>query len=202
MSYRTVAQAMVTGFPNSAHKGHHSYKACVAEWQRHCLLGVHPHPVASRLPSKSASTPQKEVAASSITTVSSISPISSVAMGISTMSMTERGSTPHLNAHPSPRYYAISGGGQVYSTKYVIPLVLYMELIHLGTLQSSPSIGMSRMERSQICCRWKTSMLRWCLRRATCNRYIFYCFAQKKKKLSACVVNEQYEKGPAGAVPE
>ncbi|KAJ7340643.1 hypothetical protein DFH08DRAFT_874935 [Mycena albidolilacea] len=118
----TVAQAMVSGFPNSGHKRHHSYEACVAEWQRHWLLGVHPHPVASRLPSKSASTPQKEVAASSITTVSSISPISSVATGISTMSMTERGSTPHLNAHPSPRYYAISGGGQVYSTKHAAKL--------------------------------------------------------------------------------
>jgi hypothetical protein len=180
----------VTGFPNSAHKGHHSYEACVAEWQQHCLLGVHPHPVAPRLPSKSASTPQTEVAASSITTVSSITPISSVAMGISrslwgkprrSTSVPERGSTPHLNAHPSPHYYAVSGGGQVYSSKYVMPLVLYTALIHLDTLQSLPSIGLSRMEGSQIWCQQKTSTLRWRLRRATCNRYIYYCFAQKKK---------------------
>ncbi|KAJ7866622.1 hypothetical protein B0H14DRAFT_3442329 [Mycena olivaceomarginata] len=107
----TVAQAMVSGFPSSAHKGHHLYEACVAEWQQHCLLGVHPHPVAPRLPSKSAWTPQKEVAASSITTQEPMGKPQHLT------SVPERGSTPHLNAHPSPRYYTISGGGQVYSSK-------------------------------------------------------------------------------------
>jgi hypothetical protein len=75
-------------------------------------------------------------------------------------SVPERGSTPHLNAHPSPRYYAVSGGGQVYSSKYVMPLVLYTVLIRLDMLQSSPSIGLSRMKGSQIWCRWKTSTSR------------------------------------------
>ncbi|KAJ7873227.1 hypothetical protein B0H13DRAFT_2348906 [Mycena leptocephala] len=40
----TVAKAMISGYPDNAHKGHHSYAACVVEWQAHCPLGVHPHP--------------------------------------------------------------------------------------------------------------------------------------------------------------
>ncbi|KAJ7358558.1 hypothetical protein DFH08DRAFT_802376 [Mycena albidolilacea] len=42
---RTVAKLMVSGYPGSAHKGHHSYGSCVKEWQAHCQLGVHLHPV-------------------------------------------------------------------------------------------------------------------------------------------------------------
>ncbi|KAJ6538046.1 hypothetical protein B0H19DRAFT_1181600 [Mycena capillaripes] len=41
----TVAQSMVTGYPDAAHKGHHLYVSCTTEWQAHCQLGVHPHPV-------------------------------------------------------------------------------------------------------------------------------------------------------------
>ncbi|KAJ6517555.1 hypothetical protein DFH09DRAFT_1332353 [Mycena vulgaris] len=41
----TVTKAMVDGFPAGAQRGHHSERACVEEWQLHCVLGVHPHPV-------------------------------------------------------------------------------------------------------------------------------------------------------------
>jgi hypothetical protein len=35
---------MVGGHPSGAQRGHHTMEGCVAEWQEHCLLGVHPHP--------------------------------------------------------------------------------------------------------------------------------------------------------------
>ncbi|KAJ6490866.1 hypothetical protein C8R45DRAFT_928699 [Mycena sanguinolenta] len=41
----TVVKAMVAGWPHSAYCGHHSVEGCIQEWQLHCLLGVHPHPV-------------------------------------------------------------------------------------------------------------------------------------------------------------
>ncbi|KAJ7102034.1 hypothetical protein C8R44DRAFT_887810 [Mycena epipterygia] len=41
----TVVKAMVDGFPVGAQCGHHSVCACIEEWQVHCRLGVHPHPV-------------------------------------------------------------------------------------------------------------------------------------------------------------
>ncbi|KAJ7446789.1 hypothetical protein FB451DRAFT_1412198 [Mycena latifolia] len=40
----TVAKAMLTGYPDSTHKGHRSYEGCRIEWQEHCKLGLHPHP--------------------------------------------------------------------------------------------------------------------------------------------------------------
>lgn len=36
---------MVTTFPSGAQRGHHTVEGCVQEWQVHCTLGVHPHPV-------------------------------------------------------------------------------------------------------------------------------------------------------------
>ncbi|KAJ7810077.1 hypothetical protein B0H14DRAFT_2607588 [Mycena olivaceomarginata] len=46
----TVAKAMVSGYPAAAHKDHDTYASCVVEWQAHCQLGVHPHPVAPSQP--------------------------------------------------------------------------------------------------------------------------------------------------------
>ncbi|KAF8197628.1 hypothetical protein K438DRAFT_1759769 [Mycena galopus ATCC 62051] len=43
---RTVAKAMVDGHPSGAQHGHQAMESCVTEWQQHCLLGVHPHPLA------------------------------------------------------------------------------------------------------------------------------------------------------------
>ncbi|KAJ7888646.1 hypothetical protein B0H14DRAFT_3430053 [Mycena olivaceomarginata] len=40
----TVVEAMVSGYPSGAQRGHHTMQGCIAEWQQHCLLGVHPHP--------------------------------------------------------------------------------------------------------------------------------------------------------------
>ncbi|KAJ7855818.1 hypothetical protein B0H13DRAFT_2357661 [Mycena leptocephala] len=41
----TVAKTMVEGYPQSAFRGHHTVEGCTREWQIHCGLGVHPHPV-------------------------------------------------------------------------------------------------------------------------------------------------------------
>jgi hypothetical protein len=42
---RTVVKAMVSGHPSGAQRGHQTMRGCIAEWQEHCVLGVHPHPV-------------------------------------------------------------------------------------------------------------------------------------------------------------
>ncbi|KAJ7074819.1 hypothetical protein B0H15DRAFT_806620 [Mycena belliarum] len=41
----TVVQEMVQGYSGAAHRGHASVPDCIEEWQRHCILGAHPHPV-------------------------------------------------------------------------------------------------------------------------------------------------------------
>ncbi|KAJ7711347.1 hypothetical protein B0H14DRAFT_2645828 [Mycena olivaceomarginata] len=102
----TVAKSMVSGYPDSAHKGHHSYGSCVKEWQAHCQLGVHPHPMdpnfakrkgpqaggSSRPPHHSSSTPASRRTSGALS-----------AMG---------GSRPG-----GVQYFAIWGAGVVYSTK-------------------------------------------------------------------------------------
>jgi hypothetical protein len=103
---RTVAQSMVTGYPNATNKGHHTYESCVGEWQAHCQLGVHPHPVepphtekgkqrasegTSRQPRRSSSTPASHRTSGA------------VSVGRSRPA--------------SVRHYAIWGAGVVYSTK-------------------------------------------------------------------------------------
>ncbi|KAJ7792209.1 hypothetical protein B0H14DRAFT_2624116 [Mycena olivaceomarginata] len=40
----TIVKAMVSGYPSAAQRGHRTMDACIAEWQEHCTLGVHPHP--------------------------------------------------------------------------------------------------------------------------------------------------------------
>ncbi|KAJ7916656.1 hypothetical protein B0H13DRAFT_2323133 [Mycena leptocephala] len=63
----TAAQSMVTGYPNSGYRGHHTVQGCVEEWQVHCLLGVHPHPADPQLaptvpPTQEPSAARKESA--------------------------------------------------------------------------------------------------------------------------------------------
>ncbi|KAJ7138030.1 hypothetical protein C8R44DRAFT_728200 [Mycena epipterygia] len=41
----TVVNALVTGYPGGAQRRHHSVQGCIEEWQQHCCLGIHPHPV-------------------------------------------------------------------------------------------------------------------------------------------------------------
>ncbi|KAJ7861844.1 hypothetical protein B0H14DRAFT_3445100 [Mycena olivaceomarginata] len=53
----TVVKAMVTRHPSGAQRGHKTMVGCVAEWQEHCLLGVHPHPAEpKRLPTPATNT--------------------------------------------------------------------------------------------------------------------------------------------------
>ncbi|KAJ7315786.1 hypothetical protein DFH08DRAFT_971799 [Mycena albidolilacea] len=42
----TVVKLMVSGHPSGAQRGHHTMAGCIAEWQQHCAVGVHPHPAA------------------------------------------------------------------------------------------------------------------------------------------------------------
>ncbi|KAJ7747586.1 hypothetical protein B0H14DRAFT_3514010 [Mycena olivaceomarginata] len=46
----TVVKAMVSGHPSGAQRGHQTIEGCIAEWQQHCLLGVHPHPAEPQRP--------------------------------------------------------------------------------------------------------------------------------------------------------
>lgn len=49
-------EAMVAGYPANAQRGHHTLEGCIREWQLHCALGVHPHPVDPALHSPAAGT--------------------------------------------------------------------------------------------------------------------------------------------------
>ncbi|KAJ7763728.1 hypothetical protein B0H16DRAFT_1718382 [Mycena metata] len=50
----TVAEKMVKKYSGNAYRGHHTLEGCIKEWQLHCALGSHPHPVDPALiPSKS-----------------------------------------------------------------------------------------------------------------------------------------------------
>ncbi|KAJ7030417.1 hypothetical protein C8F04DRAFT_1186823 [Mycena alexandri] len=92
----TVVKAMVSGYPDAAHKGHHSMASCVQEWQAHCQLGIHPHtvdPTASR-----AQVVQQAPAPSTP------DPASQRVVG-------RHAATPK-------RYFAVWGAGVVYSTRY------------------------------------------------------------------------------------
>jgi hypothetical protein len=103
--HRTAAKAMVSGYPDGAHKGHHTYAGCIGEWQVHCQLGVHPHP-ADPGPSKGKSradpTNRGHRRSSSTPASQRTSGALSVAQG------SRRGTA---------RYFAIWGAQIVYSSK-------------------------------------------------------------------------------------
>ncbi|KAJ7025491.1 hypothetical protein C8F04DRAFT_1191384 [Mycena alexandri] len=42
---RTVAKKMVDGYPSNSFRGHYTIDGCIKEWQLHCALGEHAHPV-------------------------------------------------------------------------------------------------------------------------------------------------------------
>ncbi|KAJ7363882.1 hypothetical protein DFH08DRAFT_949516 [Mycena albidolilacea] len=104
---RTVAQAMVLGYQHAGYKGHHSYTSCVVEWQAHCALGVHPHPVDPQ-------TSKEKVLAThgKVRRRSSLTPAPHRSSGVKAV--------PRGSALRTPRYYAIWGGEVVYSTKYAV----------------------------------------------------------------------------------
>ncbi|KAJ7028754.1 hypothetical protein C8F04DRAFT_1188379 [Mycena alexandri] len=106
----TVAQSMVTGYPDAAHKGHHTLRGCVREWQAHCQLGVHPHPVEPSRSSQSAgpSTPARRPRRSMSTPPS-----------WRTSSHTFVMPSGMPEDAPAPRqYFALWRAGLVYSTRY------------------------------------------------------------------------------------
>lgn len=35
---------MAAGHAAGAYHGHNNVDECIVEWQRHCVLGIHPHP--------------------------------------------------------------------------------------------------------------------------------------------------------------
>ncbi|KAJ7161946.1 hypothetical protein C8R43DRAFT_1123656 [Mycena crocata] len=122
----TVAQTMISGFPHNDHKGHHTYAGCIVDWQRHCPLGEHPHPVdphyAARIREGRPATGR-------------LSASRSLVGGTSTASRRPRrsASTPGTAGGPllarialereSPeRLYAIWNGRVVYSSQYAARL--------------------------------------------------------------------------------
>ncbi|KAJ7711354.1 hypothetical protein B0H16DRAFT_1817009 [Mycena metata] len=47
--FRTVVKKMVEGYPSNGYRGHRTLVGCINEWQLHCALGAHPHPVDPKL---------------------------------------------------------------------------------------------------------------------------------------------------------
>ncbi|KAJ7324001.1 hypothetical protein DFH08DRAFT_969006 [Mycena albidolilacea] len=123
----TVAKAMVAGYPNGTHKGHHSYESCTNEWQLHCQLGVHPHPAdpssEKAALSKAAGPSKSSCAAAERTSASAPLPRGRPRRSTSTPGATRRASgalaaATARAAAVKGRYFAIWGGGVVYSSKY------------------------------------------------------------------------------------
>ncbi|KAJ7117956.1 hypothetical protein C8R43DRAFT_960460 [Mycena crocata] len=127
----SVAQLMVTGFPDAGHKGHDSYESCTAEWQEHCQMGVHPHPADPSLERQGKMRESRaDVAAGPSTSQSRDSGRSVVRRGsgprrsLSTppahTTIVPRGDPP---PEPRPvRYFAIWAAEVVYSTSYAARL--------------------------------------------------------------------------------
>ncbi|KAJ7686441.1 hypothetical protein B0H14DRAFT_3534560 [Mycena olivaceomarginata] len=70
----TVVKAMVSGHRSGAQCGHRTMAGCVAEWQEHCLLSVHPHP-ADPVRTDNPRSPSPAPATATLTPTSPISTI-------------------------------------------------------------------------------------------------------------------------------
>ncbi|KAJ7932996.1 hypothetical protein B0H13DRAFT_1856651 [Mycena leptocephala] len=121
----TVAQTMVTGYPSNGHKGHHSYAGCVREWQQFCPLGVHPHPGDPARSSASAGmtnddTTLHEKGKERQARQASASAARHARRSLSSPASTVPGPSRAIAAPggSSPKYFAIWGGGVVYSSRY------------------------------------------------------------------------------------
>ncbi|KAJ7772153.1 hypothetical protein B0H14DRAFT_3164805 [Mycena olivaceomarginata] len=126
----TVVKAMVSGHPSGAQRGHRTMEGCIAEWQEHCLLGVHPHPGASqRAPSPVAlatASPVKAKARDSMPDLSglsleakakghsagSVSGMSAPVSSTSSITATTWGEVPEI-----ARYFAMWGGRVVFTDR-------------------------------------------------------------------------------------
>ncbi|KAJ7025443.1 hypothetical protein C8F04DRAFT_1269180 [Mycena alexandri] len=59
----TVAQTMVKKYSGNTYRGHHTVQGCIKEWQLHCALGSHPHPVDPALASPEPRLPSTSLSA-------------------------------------------------------------------------------------------------------------------------------------------
>ncbi|KAJ7754663.1 hypothetical protein DFH07DRAFT_959685 [Mycena maculata] len=55
----SVAKVMAQGHPKGVWHGHDTTEGCIEEWQRHCALGLHPHPADPLLPAPMSASPRK-----------------------------------------------------------------------------------------------------------------------------------------------
>ncbi|KAJ7076774.1 hypothetical protein C8R43DRAFT_966172 [Mycena crocata] len=116
----TVAKEMVSGYPRNGHKGHHTYAGCIAEWQQHCPLGKHPHPVDPKYQGDAASQCWSRDIDGQVLVCDCFD--GNIGGGKSAPeAISLHRSQPHTPAMPS-RYYAIWGAGVVYSTRYAAGL--------------------------------------------------------------------------------
>ncbi|KAJ7832281.1 hypothetical protein B0H13DRAFT_2371030 [Mycena leptocephala] len=112
----TVVKPMVSGYPSGAYRGHKTMNSCVLEWQEHCALGVHPHPVdPGLLVGRAATVPPAQAgllhAARQRDDDSSVSGVSVA----STSSITA--TTWEEDAAGPMRYFAIWGGRIVFTDR-------------------------------------------------------------------------------------
>ncbi|KAF8174534.1 hypothetical protein K438DRAFT_1771641 [Mycena galopus ATCC 62051] len=111
----TVAKAMLQNYPGGAVRAHENMESCIAEWQEHCALGVHPHPAdpatlaQMQIPDVSALSLAEELrpAASSSTVMSTVSSVST----------TPAASLKKWTDVPDTRYFALWGERIVYSDR-------------------------------------------------------------------------------------
>ncbi|KAJ7939558.1 hypothetical protein B0H13DRAFT_2300239 [Mycena leptocephala] len=125
----TLTRAMVSGHSSAgAQWGHHSMEDCIAEWQQHCILGVHPHPADPE--HAATSTPRRmehsvEPGVLELTNFAdlSISPAATEdgarsASGDTSVSSTSSVKATTWNAVPEvARYFALWGRGIVYTDR-------------------------------------------------------------------------------------
>ncbi|KAJ6476009.1 hypothetical protein C8R47DRAFT_1220476 [Mycena vitilis] len=114
----TVVQTMVSGHPSGSQRGHSTMDGCVAEWQGHCSLGVHPHPAES--PRSGATDREGALDDSALSDLASLTLGSDVSLASNVCSRPGSGSmtvTRWEAAAESARYYAIWGGRVVYADR-------------------------------------------------------------------------------------
>jgi hypothetical protein len=99
---------MVSGFPGGAQRGHKSIAGCIAEWQVHCRLGVHPHPADPRAAIIADSSPPPPWSPPH----ENISPVSDALETISSVTTESWAEVP-----ANSRFFAIWRGGVVYSDR-------------------------------------------------------------------------------------
>ncbi|KAJ7238551.1 hypothetical protein B0H12DRAFT_1075226 [Mycena haematopus] len=115
----TVVKAMVSGYSEGAVRGHDTMEGCVAEWQQHCALGVHPHPAMPANPE----TPIPDLSILSLSDVGQIRWSSDDTSITRTSSPTATSSASSVTASSwtevpaQARYFALWGARVVYTDR-------------------------------------------------------------------------------------